>query len=152
MPGGDAELDRVLQGFAETIRSRNGEQLSRCLSALQRPRVWMLSPAAVAFVRQLLDAGKLTEAAGAYGVGDRWGAMIAEQIGAAVMIDAGEHASAHAHCVAGYNALLNQLRDESAWVLPVLLRLTCDVRSSALSHVHTSQSNLFRHAAIDRHG
>ena len=149
----DAELDAQLQTIAQTINMRNGEALAHRLSVLHRPRMWTPSPAAVTFIRQLVDAGTLARAAGAYGVGDRWGTLIAEQLGAAVLLDSGDCAGAYARCVAGYNALLNQLRDESAWILPLLLRLTCDVRRSFDACVAPpSHAVVSRADAHDSHG
>ena len=109
----DREVDQHLQRVAAAIRNHEGDALARLLSALAAPRCdWAPSPRAREFVLTLIANGTLGEACAGYGVGDKWGVIVAEQLSAAAALDADNSTRAYGHCVAAYNGLINQLRDE----------------------------------------
>ena len=114
----------ALQDVARCVAQQNGAQLAALLGVLgRRP----LPPSVQGFCASAEREGRVDDAAYDL-VGERWGPIAAKQLCAQAALAAGDVDRAYACLVGGYNALINAMREETGWVVPVLRKLTYEAR------------------------
>ena len=117
-------VQAALQDVARCVAQQNGAQLAALLGVLDRRP---LPPSVQGFCASAEREGRVDDAAYDL-VGERWGPIAAKQLCAQAALAAGDVDRAYACLVGGYNALINAMREETGWVVPVLRRLTYEAR------------------------
>ena len=137
-------VQAALQDVPRCVAQQNGAQLAALLGVLDRRP---LPPSVQGFCASAEREGRVDDAAYDL-VGERWGPIAvrvacksshlvptppacpaqAKQLCARAALAAGDVDRAYACLVGGYNALINAMREETGWVVPVLRRLTYEAR------------------------
>ncbi|KAH8096283.1 hypothetical protein JL720_3645 [Aureococcus anophagefferens] len=120
LPASMESVQPSLQDVARCVAQQNGAQLAALLGVLDRRP---LPPSVQGFCASAEREGRVDDAAYDL-VGERWGPIAAKQLCARAALAAGDVDRAYACLVGGYNALINAMREETGWVVPVLRRLT----------------------------
>ena len=114
----------VLGEISRCVAQQNGRALAALLSAVEgRP----LAAQVQGFCAGAEREARVEEAAYDI-VGERWGPIAAKQLVAKAALAAGQTDRAYGALVGGYNALMNAMREETGWMVPVLRTLTYEAR------------------------
>ncbi|KAJ1449528.1 hypothetical protein M885DRAFT_535179 [Pelagophyceae sp. CCMP2097] len=115
-------MEGVMGAFSAAVRAEDGAAVAAQLRILGAP----LSQACY----QACSGGdeSRVERTAVQRCGERWGPILAKQLLARAAMADDDAARCYKHAVAAYNLLINAMRDEAGWVVPVVRLLTYEAR------------------------